>query len=46
MMDDGVIRAMEKTASGNAMLLEKLDKGEVTGNYGHGVRDRTISPRG
>ena len=45
-MDDGVIRAMEKTASGNAMLLEKLDEGEVTGNYAHGVRDRTVSPRG
>lgn len=46
MMDDDVIRAMEKTTSGNAVLLEKLDKGEVTGNYGHGVTDRTVSPRG
>lgn len=46
MMDDGVIRAMEKTALGYAMVLEKLDEGKVTGNYAHGVRDITVSPRG
>lgn len=46
MMDDGVIRAMEKTASGNATVLEKLDEGKVTGNYAHGVRDTTVYPRG
>lgn len=46
MMNDGVTWAVEKTASGNVPLLEKLDDGEVRGNYAHGVRGRTVSPRG
>lgn len=36
----------EKTASGNVPLLGKLDKGKLRGKYAHGVRDRTVYPRG
>lgn len=48
MMNDGVRWAMdqrEKIASEKVQLRGKLDR-EFRGNYVHGIRDRTVSPRG